>query len=121
MKISELFVRCLEVEGVKYIFGIPGEENLEFLYALSSSEEISFILTRDERGAAFMANVWCRLTGKPGVCLSTLGPVATNLITGVADAALDFSPLVSITAQTELSMIHKYAHQYIRSDARRAG
>ncbi len=112
MNISELLVRCLEAEGVRYIFGIPGEENLELLNALSSSD-IEFILTRDERGAAFMANVLGRLTGRPGVCLSTLGPGATNLITGVADGALDFSPMVAITAQAELSRIHKESHQYI--------
>lgn len=112
MKVSELFVTCLEAEGVEYIFGIPGEENLEFLNALASSH-IKFILTRDERGAAFMANVYGRLSGRPGVCLSTLGPGATNLITGVADALLDFSPLVAITAQVELSKIHKESHQYI--------
>jgi len=112
MKVSELFIRCLEAEAVEYIFGIPGEENLEFLSILSSSD-IKFVLTRDERGAAFMANVYGRLSGRPGVCLSTLGPGATNLITGVADAVLDFSPLVAITAQVELSRIHKESHQYI--------
>ncbi len=112
MKVSELFVTCLEAEGVEFIFGIPGEENLKFLNALSASD-IKFILTRDERGAAFMANVYGRLSGRPGVCLSTLGPGATNLITGVADAVLDFSPLVAITAQVELSKIHKESHQYI--------
>ncbi len=113
MNAAELFVRSLESEGVRYIFGLPGEENLEFLNVLSSSGDIEFILTRDERGAAFMANVWGRLTGRPGVCLSTLGPGATNLITGVADASLDFAPLVAITAQTPLSRIHKEAHQNI--------
>jgi len=112
MKVSELFVRSLEAEGVRHVFGIPGEENLEFMNSLSSSG-IEFILTRDERGAAFMANVYGRLSGRPGVCLSTLGPGATNLITGVADAALDFAPMVAVTAQVALSRIHKESHQYI--------
>jgi acetolactate synthase I/II/III large subunit len=112
MKSSELFIQCLEAEGVEYVFGLPGEENLEFLNALSSSK-IKFILTQDERWAAFMANAYGRLSGNPGVCLSTLGPGATNLITGVADALLDFSPMVAITGQVGLSKIHKESHQYI--------
>jgi acetolactate synthase I/II/III large subunit len=112
MKSSELFVQCLEAEGVEYVFGLPGEENLGLLNALSSSK-IKFILTQDERWAAFMANAYGRLSGNPGVCLSTLGPGATNLITGVADALLDFSPMVSITGQVGLSKIHKESHQYI--------
>lgn len=112
MKASELFVRCLEAEGVEYIFGLPGEENIEFLNALTSSE-IKFVLTHDERWAAFMANAYGRLSGNPGVCLSTLGPGATNLITGVADAFLDFSPMVAITGQTGLSQMYKESHQRI--------
>lgn len=112
MNASELFVRCLEAEGVEYVFGLPGEENIEFLNALSRSD-IRFIMTHDERWAAFMANAYGRLSGKPGVCLSTLGPGATNLITGVADALLDFSPVVAISGQTGLSKIHKESHQYI--------
>ncbi len=112
MKSSELFVKCLEAEGVEYIFGLPGEENMEFLNALSPSK-IKFILTHDERWAAFMANAYGRLSGRPGVCLSTLGPGATNLITGVADALLDFSPLVAITGQVGLSKVYKESHQYI--------
>jgi acetolactate synthase I/II/III large subunit len=112
MKTSELFVKCLEAEGVEFIFGIPGEENIELLNALSSSG-IRFILTRDERWAAFMANAYGRLSGKPGVCLSTLGPGATNLITGVADAFLDFSPLIAITGQVGLKKLHKESHQYL--------
>jgi acetolactate synthase I/II/III large subunit len=112
MKTSELIVECLEAEGVEYIFGIPGEENIEFLNALSSSE-IQFILTRDERWAAFMANAYGRFTGKPGVCLSTLGPGATNLITGVADALLDFAPVIAITGQVGLKKMHKESHQYL--------
>ena len=112
MKSSELFVRCLEAEGVEYIFGLPGEENIEFLKALTSSK-IRFVLTHDERWAAFMANAYGRLSGSPGVCLSTLGPGATNLTTGVADALLDFSPMVAITGQVGLSRLHKESHQRI--------
>jgi acetolactate synthase-1/2/3 large subunit len=112
MKSSELFIQCLEAEGVEYIFGLPGEENIELLNALSSSK-MKFILTRDERSAAFMANAYGRLSGRPGVCLSTLGPGATNLMTGVADALLDFSPMVAITGQVGLSKMHKESHQYI--------
>ena len=102
MKSSELFVKCLEAEGVEYIFGLPGEENMDFLNALTSSN-LKFILTHDERWAAFMANAYGRLSGRPGVCISTLGPGATNLMTGIADALLDFSPVVAITGQAGLS------------------
>ena len=83
---AQLFVRCLENEGVQYIFGIPGEENLHLIDALFGSS-IEFVTVRHEQAAAFMADVYGRLTGKPGVCLSTLGPGATNLITGFADTA----------------------------------
>src|SRR5262245_53963854 len=110
MKASDLFVRCLENEGVKYIFGVPGEETEDLLFSLEKSG-ITFIPTRHEQGAAFMADVWGRLSGKAGVCLSTLGPGATNLITGVADANLDKSPLVAISAQAGLHRIHKESHQ----------
>ncbi len=112
MKAAELFVKCLEAEGVNYIFGVPGEEILDFLEAIRTST-ITFIPTRHEQGAAFMANAWGRLTGRPGVCLSTLGPGATNLITGVADAFLDHSPMVAITGQTDLLSLHKESHQHI--------
>ncbi|MBI4287354.1 MAG: acetolactate synthase large subunit [Chloroflexi bacterium] len=112
MRAAELLVKCLEKEKVKYVFGLPGEEVLSLLDALSDSD-IQFIATRHEQGAAFMANVIGRLTGKAGVCLATLGPGATNLMTGVADALLDASPLVAITGQTDLSKTHKQAHQYI--------
>ena len=88
MKASELLVRCLEHEGVRYIFGVPGEENLDVMDALLDSS-VRFVVARHEQGAAFMADVQGRLTGKAGVCLSTLGPGATNLLTGVADAYLD--------------------------------
>ncbi len=111
MKASELLVKCLENEGVEYVFGIPGEEILDILDSLSRSS-IKYVLTRHEQGAAFMANVYGRLTGKAGVCLSTIGPGATNLMTGVANAFLDYSPLVAINGQTSLDRINKETHQY---------
>ncbi len=101
MKASDLFVRQLEEEGVKYIFGLPGEENLDFLESLRTSS-IKVIITRHEQSAAFMAATYGRLTGKAGVCFSTLGPGATNLVTGVAHAQLIGAPLVSISGQKAL-------------------
>ncbi len=92
MKASDLFVKCLEQEGIEYIFGVPGEENADFMISLEKSESIKFILTRHEQGAAFMAEVYGRLTGHTAGCLGTLGPGATNLITGVADSNMDRSP-----------------------------
>jgi len=112
MKAAELFVRCLENEGVEYIFGIPGEENLDVMDALLDSS-IKFITTRHEQGAAFMADVYGRLTGKAGVCLATLGPGATNLITGVADANLDHAPVVAIAGQASTHRLHKESHQVL--------
>ena len=112
MNTAELLVRCLENEGVEYIFGLPGEENLQLLQALKRSP-IQFITTRHEQGAAFMADVYGRLTGKAGVCLSTLGPGATNLMTGVADANLDRAPLVAITGQVGTDRMHIESHQYL--------
>lgn len=112
MNTAELLVRCLENEGVRYVFGLPGEENLHVLEALSNSS-IQFITTRHEQGAAFMADVYGRLTGKAGVCLSTLGPGATNLMTGVADANLDRAPLVAITGQVGTDRMHIESHQYL--------
>lgn len=109
---AELLVRCLENEGVEYVFGLPGEENLHVLQALKSSS-IQFITTRHEQGAAFMADVYGRLTGKAGVCLSTLGPGATNLMTGVADANLDGAPLIAITGQVGTDRMHIESHQYL--------
>lgn len=110
MNVAELLVKCLETEGVTHIFGVPGEENEALLFALEPSS-IEFVPCRHEQGAAFIANVWGRLTGKAGVCLSTLGPGATNLITGVADANLDKAPLVAITAQGGLDRLHNESHQ----------
>ncbi len=110
MKAAELFVKCLENEKTPYIFGLPGEENLDVMDALLDSS-IPFILTRAEQGAAFMADVQGRLTGKASVCLGTLGPGATNLITGVADANMDHAPLVCITGQASIDRLHKESHQ----------
>jgi len=112
MKASDLFVKCLENENVEYIFGIPGEENLDVMDSLLSSE-IKFILTRHEQGAAFMADVYGRLTGKAGVCLATLGPGATNLVTGVADANMDRAPIVAIAGQAATTRMHKESHQVL--------
>jgi acetolactate synthase-1/2/3 large subunit len=111
MKASDLFVKCLEEEQVEYIFGLPGEETNDLIISLSSSPKIKFILTRHEQGAAFMADVYGRLTQKVGVCLSTLGPGATNLTTGVASANMDRSPLLAITGQTYTDQLHKESHQ----------
>jgi acetolactate synthase-1/2/3 large subunit len=112
MKGSDLFVKCLENEGVEYVFGVPGEETIDLTDSLLSSK-IQFITTRHEQSAAFMADVYGRLTHRPGVCLATLGPGATNLITGIADAQLDRAPLVAITGQSALEKTHKESHQYI--------
>ena len=112
-KVAELMVECLEAEGVTTIFGLPGEENTDFVEALSQSKKIRFILTRHEQGAAFMADMHGRLTNQAGVCLATLGPGAINLLLGVADANLDSSPLVALTAQASLNRIYKESHQII--------
>ena len=116
MNASKLFIQCLENEGVQYIFGIPGEENLDVMDALLDSK-IEFITTRHEQGAAFMADVYGRLTGKAGVCLATLGPGATNLITGVADANMDNAPLVAIAGQASTHRLHKESHQVLDLEA----
>lgn len=114
MKASDLFVQCLEAEGVEYIFGIPGEENIDLMDSLSRSS-IQFVIARHEQGAAFMADMYGRLTGKPGVCLATLGPGAANLVTGVANAHLDRVPLVAITGQATRTRLHKESHQNINT------
>jgi acetolactate synthase-1/2/3 large subunit len=98
-KASDLFIECLEEEGCEYIFGIPGEENLDFLDSLSRSDQIKLVLTRHEQAAGFMASVYGRLTGKTGVCLSTLGPGATNFTTAAAYAQLGGMPMLMITGQ----------------------
>ncbi|MGV6816800.1 MAG: acetolactate synthase large subunit [Thiotrichales bacterium] len=109
---ARLFVECLENEGVEYIFGIPGEENLDVIDALLDST-IKFVIVRHEQGAAFMADVYGRLTGKPGVCLATLGPGATNLVTGFADANMDHGPIVAIAGQGATTRMHKESHQIL--------
>jgi acetolactate synthase-1/2/3 large subunit len=112
MKSSDLFIKCLEHEGVEYIFGIPGEENLDVMDSVLDSS-ITFVVTRHEQGAAFMADVYGRLTGKPGVCLATLGPGATNLVTGIADANMDHAPVVAIAGQASTERLHKESHQVL--------
>ncbi len=109
---AELFIRCLENEDVEYIFGIPGEENIAVMDVLLDSS-INFVTTRHEQGAAFMADVQGRLTGKAGVCLATLGPGATNLITGFADANMDHAPIVGIAGQGATTRLHKVSHQIL--------
>src|SRR2546426_11574296 len=113
LNVAQLLVKCLENEGVRHVFGIPGEETLALNAALDDSSKIRFVLTRHEQGAAFMADVYGRLSSYPGVCLATLGPGATNLLTGVADAQLDRAPLVAITGQAGLERVHLESHQYI--------
>ena len=133
MKASDLFVKCLEEEGVEYVFGVPGEENLDFLDSLSRSESIKLILTRHEQGAGFMAATYGRHTGKTGVCLATLGPGATNLVTAAAYANLGGMPILMVTGQKPIKSskqgrfqildvvdmmrpITKYTHQLASSD-----
>ncbi len=132
-KASDLFIQCLEQEGVEYIFGVPGEENLDFLDSLSRSDQIRLILTRHEQGAGFMAATYGRHTGKTGVCLATLGPGATNLVTAAAYAQLGGMPMMMITGQKPIKKskqgrfqildvvammgpITKYAHQLAAAD-----
>lgn len=109
---AQLFVQCLENEGVEYMFGIPGEENLHLIDALIDSS-IRFITVRHEQAAAFMADVYGRLTGRAGVCLSTLGPGATNLITGFADANMDHAPIIAVAGQGATTRMHKESHQVL--------
>lgn len=111
MKASDLLVKCLEEEGIEYIFGVPGEENADFMMSLEKSDQIRFILTRHEQGAAFMAEIYGRLTGNPAGCLGTLGPGATNLITGVADSNMDRAPMLVLTGQGASTRLHKESHQ----------
>src|SRR5437667_8582378 len=111
-KASDVFVECLESEGVRYVFGIPGEETLDLNESLAGSS-VEFVPVRHEQGGAYMADMYGRLTGRAGVCLGTLGPGATNLVTVVADAYLDRAPLVALTGQADLERMHKESHQYI--------
>ena len=132
-KASDLFIQCLEEEGVEYIFGVPGEENLDFLDSLSRSGKIKLILTRHEQGAGFMAATYGRHTGKTGVCLATLGPGATNFVTAAAYAQLGGMPMMMITGQKPIKKskqgrfqildvvdmmrpITKYTHQLASAD-----
>src|SRR4029453_7212951 len=132
-KASDLFVQCLEEEGVEYIFGVPGEENLDFLDSLSRSDKIKLILTRHEQAGGFMAPTYGRHTGKTGVCLATLGPGATNLVTAAAYATLGGMPILMVTGQTPIKKskqgrfqirdvvammgpITKYTHQLASAD-----
>jgi acetolactate synthase I/II/III large subunit len=109
---SDVFVECLEAEGVRYVFGIPGEETLDLNESLAKSS-VAFVPVRHEQGGAYMADMYGRLTGRAGVCLGTLGPGALNLVTAVADAYLDRAPLVALTGQADLERMHKESHQYI--------
>lgn len=111
-KASDLLVACLESEGVEYVFGVPGEETLDLNESLSRSS-VRFVPVRHEQAAAYMADAYGRLTRRAGVCLATLGPGATNLVTGVADAFLDRAPIVVLTGQSDLERMHKESHQYI--------
>src|SRR5947209_10887689 len=113
MNVAQLVVACLENEGVRHVFALPGEETLALGLALEDSAKITQVVVRHEQGADFMADVAGRLSTYPGVCLATLGPGATNLLTGVADAQLDRAPLVAITGQAGLDRVHKESHQYI--------
>src|SRR3989440_2857809 len=109
---SDVFVECLEAEGVRYVFGIPGEETLDLNESLANSS-VAFVPVRHEQGGAYMADMYGRLTGRAGVCLGTLGPGATNLVTAVADAFLDRAPLVALTGHGDRARMHKESHQYI--------
>ena len=110
IKASDLLVRCLETEGVPLILGVPGEENADVMLSLEGSS-VRFINTRHEQGAAFAASVYGRLTGSPAGCLGTLGPGATNMVTGVADANMDHAPLLVLTGQGSTDRLAKESHQ----------
>ena len=111
MQASDLLVHCLEREGIEFVFGVPGEENADFVRSLEKSETIKFVLTRHEQGAAFMVEAYGRLTGQVAACLGTLGPGATNLITGVADSNMDRAPMLVLTGQGSTARLHKESHQ----------
>src|SRR6187397_2085014 len=104
---ADLLVECLEAEDCRYVFSVPGEETMDILEALSHSTTIRHITTRHEQGAAFMADVHGRLTGRCAVAMATLGPGATNLVTGIADAFLDHAPMVVLTGQVGSEKLHK--------------
>ena len=106
-------MECLAAEGCEYVFSVPGEETMDVLDALSRSERVRHVTTRHEQGAAFMADVYGRLTGRCAVAMATLGPGATNLVTGIADAFLDRAPMVALTGQVGSDKLHKEAHQFV--------
>jgi acetolactate synthase-1/2/3 large subunit len=110
---AHLLVDCLAAEGCEYVFSVPGEETMDILDALSRHKQVRHITTRHEQGAAFMADVYGRLTGRAAVAMGTLGPGATNLVTGIADAYLDRAPMVAITGQASSDKLHKEAHQVV--------
>jgi acetolactate synthase I/II/III large subunit len=110
---AALLVECLAAEGCEYVFSVPGEETMDVLEALSGHGTVRHVTTRHEQGAAFMADVYGRLTGRAAVAMATLGPGATNLITGIADAYLDHAPMVALTGQTGLDKLHKESHQFV--------
>ena len=110
---SDLLVECLEAEGCRYVFSVPGEETMDILDALSRSTTVRHITVRHEQAGAFMADVHGRLTGRAAVAMATLGPGATNLVTGIADAYLDRAPMVAITGQVGSDRLHKEAHQFV--------
>jgi acetolactate synthase-1/2/3 large subunit len=112
MTAAQFVVRCLEHEGVRYVFGIPGEENIHLVDAFNGSS-LRFLLVRHEQGASFMANIYGRLTGQAGVCLATLGPGAINLLLGTTDATTDSVPLVALSAQVGINRIYKESHQIV--------
>src|SRR6476661_8274717 len=110
---ADLLVECLAAEGVDHVFSVPGEETMDILEALARQPSVRHVTTRHEQGAAFMADVHGRLTGRAAVAMSTLGPGATNLVTGIADAFLDHAPMVAITGQASSKTLHKEAHQVV--------
>src|SRR6266550_1332508 len=110
---ADLLVDCLSAEGVGWVFSVPGDETMDLLEALSRRPTVRHVTTRHEQGAAFMADIHGRLTGRAAVAMATLGPGATNLITGVADAFLDRAPMVAITGQASIDKLHKEAHQVV--------
>ncbi len=111
--VADLLVRCLEREGVRFVFGLPGEENILFTDAVSRSSSIRYVLVRHEQAASFMAEIYGRITGQAGVCSSTLGPGAINLLLGTADATTNSTPVVAISAQVGLNRIYKESHQSV--------
>lgn len=113
---AELMVECLEGEDVEYIFGLPGEQTISVMEELRKSD-IQFVTVRHEQGAAFMADIYSRVSGSTGVCISTLGPGATNLVTGIGNASLDHSSVVAITSQRKVSDQHKHSHQFVDTNS----